>query len=159
MSKRNKIIYWIATLWLALGMLSTGTLQLFSAKAEGALAPPGVYGITHLGYPVYFLTILGVWKILGVVAVLIPKFPLLKEWAYAGFFFVMSGAIFSHIATGDPVKENIPALLLLVLTVTSWYFRPASRKITSANQYSRAQGFGPAKTAAEKHGNQGAVGV
>jgi hypothetical protein len=58
--------------------LSTGTLQLFKVKAEGAVAPPGVYGITHLGYPIYFLTILGVWKILGVVAVLIPKFPLLK---------------------------------------------------------------------------------
>ena len=134
MTKRNKIIYWISTIWLATGMLATGTLQLFRAKAEGALAPPGVYGITHLGYPVYFLTILGVWKILGVVAVLIPKFPLLKEWAYAGFFFVMSGAVFSHIASSDPVKENIPALLLLILTVVSWYFRPADRKIISVNQ-------------------------
>ena len=134
MTKRNKIIYWISTIWLALGMLSTGTLQLFKAKAEGALAPPGVYGITHLGYPVYFLTILGIWKILGVVALLIPRFPLLKEWAYAGFFFVMSGAIFSHIAVGDPAKEIFPALLLLILTVVSWYFRPANRKIISVNQ-------------------------
>ena len=134
MTKRNKIIYWISTIWLALGMLSTGTLQLFKAKAEGALAPPGVYGITHLGYPVYFLTILGIWKILGVVALLIPRFPLLKEWAYAGFFFAMSGAIFSHIAVGDPAKEIFPALLLLILTVVSWYFRPANRKIISVNQ-------------------------
>ena len=134
MTKRNKIIYWIATIWLASGMLSTGTLQLFRAKAEGALAPPGVYGITHLGYPIYFLTILGVWKILGVVALLIPKFPLLKEWAYAGFFFVMSGAIFSHIAAGDSAKEIFPALLLLILTVVSWYVRPADRKIISVNQ-------------------------
>jgi len=55
MTKRNKIIYWIATLWLGSGMLSTGVLQLFKAKAEGALSPPGVYGIAHLGYPVYFL--------------------------------------------------------------------------------------------------------
>ena len=75
-------------------MLSTGTLQLFKVKAERAVAPPGVYGITHLGYPIYLLTILGVWKILGVVAVLIPKFPLLKEWAYAGFFFAMSERYF-----------------------------------------------------------------
>src|SRR6266498_5435016 len=137
MRKRNKIIYWISTIWLALGMLSTGTLQLFRAKAEGALAPPGVYGITHLGYPVYFLTILGIWKISGVVALLIPKFPLLKEWAYAGFFFVMSGAIFSHIATGDSVSEIFPSLLLLILTVVSWYFRPTDRKIillTSTNK-------------------------
>jgi uncharacterized membrane protein YphA (DoxX/SURF4 family) len=134
MTKRNKIIYWIATIWLASGMLSTGTLQLFRAKAEGALAPPGVYGITHLGYPVYFLTILGIWKILGVVALLIPKFPLLKEWAYAGFFFVMSGAIFSHIAVGDSIREIFPSLLLLILTVVSWYFRPENRKIISVNQ-------------------------
>ena len=100
-------------------------------KAEGALAPPGTFGITHLGYPIYFLTILGVWKLLGVVAVLIPKFPLLKEWAYAGFFFVMSGAIFSHIAVGDRITEILPSLLLLILTVVSWYFRPANRKVIS----------------------------
>ena len=79
---------------LHLGMVSTGIVQLLKAKEE-------VDMITHLGYPVYFLTILGVWKILGVIAVLIPKFPLLKEWAYAGFFFAMSGAIFSHIACGQ----------------------------------------------------------
>jgi DoxX-like family len=134
MTKRNKIIYWIATVWLATGMLSTGTLQLFKVKAEGAVAPPGVDGIIHLGYPIYFLTILGIWKILGVVTLLIPKFPLLKEWAYAGFFFAMSGAIFSHIAVGDPINEIFPALLLLILTVVSWYFRPADRKIISVDQ-------------------------
>ena len=103
-------------------------------KAEGALAPPGVFGITHLGYPVYFLTILGIWKILGVVALLIPKFPLLKEWAYAGFFFAMSGAVFSHIALGDPMSEIAPSLVLLILIVVSWYFRPEDRKIISVNQ-------------------------
>ncbi len=129
MTKRNKIIYWVSTLWLASGMLATGTLQLFKAKAEGALAPPGVYGITHLGYPIYFLTILGVWKILGAIAVLLPRFPLLKEWAYAGFFFAMTGAVFSHIAVGDPVNQIFPASFLLILTVGSWYFRPADRKI------------------------------
>ena len=109
MKKRDKIIYWIATVWLALGMVSTGGVQLFKAK-EGQ---GGLDMITHLGYPVYLLTMLGVWKILGVVAVLIPKFRLIKEWAYAGFFFVMTGAIFSHIAIGDPVTETFPALLLL----------------------------------------------
>jgi len=134
MTKRNKIIYWISTIWLASGMLATGTLQLFKVKAEGAVAPPGVDGITHLGYPIYFLTILGIWKILGVVALLIPKFPLLKEWAYAGFFFAMSGAAFSHVASGDSMNEIFPSLLLLILTVVSWYFRPSDRKITSVNQ-------------------------
>jgi uncharacterized membrane protein YphA (DoxX/SURF4 family) len=134
MTKRNKIIYWISTLWLASGMLASGLLQLFKAKAEGSSAPPGVEGIAHLGYPVYFLTILGIWKILGVVALLLPKFPLLKEWAYAGFFFLETGAVFSHIATGDAANELFPSLLLLVLTAVSWYFRPADRKIILANQ-------------------------
>ena len=124
MTKRNKIIYWIATIWLALGMLSTGAVQLFRLKAD-------VDQITHLGYPVYLLTILGVWKILGVIAVLIPGFPRLKEWAYAGFFFAMSGAVISHIVSGDSVKEIFPPLLLLILTVVSWYFRPADRKSSS----------------------------
>jgi len=127
MTKRNKIIYWIATIWLALGMLSTGAVQLFKAK-EGQ---GGVEMIIHLGYPVYLLTILGIGKIFGVASVLIPKYPLLKEWAYAGFLFIMTGAIFSHIATGDSVTEIWPSLLLLILTVVSWYFRPANRKIVA----------------------------
>src|SRR6476646_2984125 len=113
MKRRDKIIYWIATTWLALGMLSTGIVQLFKAK-EGQ---GGVDMITHLGYPVYLLTLLAIWKIFGVVVILIPKFPILKEWAYAGFFFIMSGAIFSHIATSDPMSESLPSLLLLILAV------------------------------------------
>ena len=122
MTKRNKIIYWIATIWLALGMLSSGIVQLFKVKAD-------IDFIIRLGYPIYFLTILGVWKILAVVALLIPKFPLLKEWAYAGFFLAMSGATFSHMASGSSVNEIFPPLLLLILTMASWYFRPADRKI------------------------------
>lgn len=122
MTKRNKIIYWIATIWLALGMLSTGVVQLIQMKTE-------VDNITRLGFPVYLLTIIGVWKILGVIAILIPKFPLVKEWAYAGFFFTMSGAIFSHFAVNDGGKEFFGPTLLLVLTVVSWYFRPAKRKL------------------------------
>ena len=90
--------------------------------------------ITHLGYPTYLLTIIGIWKILGVIALVIPRNPLLKEWAYAGFFFIMTGAIFSHIALGDPAAELIPSLLLLVLTITSWYFRPADKKIILVRQ-------------------------
>ncbi len=127
MTKRNKIIYWIATSWLALGMLSTGIVQLVKMQEE-------IDVMTQLGYPVYLLTIIGLWKILGVVTVLIPKFPLLKEWAYAGFFFVMSGAVASHIASGHSLNEIFGPMLLLVLTVVSWYFRPADRKIISVNQ-------------------------
>ena len=126
MTKRNKIIYWVSTLWLALGMTATGIVQLIKQKEE-------VVMIAHLGYAAYFLTILGVWKILGVVTVLIPKFTLLKEWAYAGFFFSMSGALFSHLAVGDGGKEFFGPALLLVLTVISWYFRPVERRVVTAN--------------------------
>jgi len=125
MTKRNKIIYWIATIWLALGMTSTGIVQIIKLKEE-------VDMMEHLGYPLYFLTILGVWKILGVIAILIPKFPLLKEWAYAGFFFAMSGAIFSHLSVGDDAMTLFGPTLLIVLTIISWYFRPADRKVISA---------------------------
>jgi uncharacterized membrane protein YphA (DoxX/SURF4 family) len=128
MTKTHKIIYWIATLWLGLGMFSTGLAQLLKGKAS----PGGVDSMTHMGYPIYFLTVIGIWKILGVIAILSPKFPLLKEWAYAGFFFIMSGAIFSHLVSGDGIKEIFPSVLLFVLTVISWYLRPVDRKIVLA---------------------------
>ena len=119
--KVHNIIYWIATIWLALGMVSTGIVQITHMQAEVDL-------MAHLGYPVYFITIIGIWKLLGSIAVLIPKFPLVKEWAYAGFFFTMSGALISHLAVGDPIVEIFPSILLLILIIVSWYFRPASRK-------------------------------
>ncbi len=124
MSKTNKIIYWIATLWLSLGMVSTGIVQLIKLQEE-------IDMITRLGYPLYFLTLLGIWKLLGVVAILVPKYPLLKEWTYAGFFFTMSGAVYSHIAVNDPWSELFGPTLLLALTVVSWYFRPADRKFAT----------------------------
>jgi uncharacterized membrane protein YphA (DoxX/SURF4 family) len=119
--KRNKIIYWIFTLWMSLGMVSTAIVQLMKSKDE-------LTNFTNLGYPAYLMTIIGVWKIFGVIAVLIPKRPLLKEWAYAGFFFVMSGAIISHIIVNDPFSKTFPAVLLFVLVIISWYFRPVDRK-------------------------------
>ena len=122
MTKRNKIIYWIATCWLALGMFSTGVVQLIKMKEE-------MDAMTLLGYPAYLLSILGTWKLLGVIAILIPKFALLKEWAYAGFFFVMTGAIVSHLVIGNGAKELFGPTLLLVLTVVSWLFRPEGRKL------------------------------
>ena len=131
MTKRKKIIYWIATIWLSLGMLSTGAVQLLKMKGD---SPGSVDSMTHLGYPVYFVTLLGIAKILGVVALLIPKYPLLKEWAYAGFFFMMSGAVFTHIAAGSSISEIFPSLLLLTLAVISWYFRPAGRKLILVTQ-------------------------
>ncbi|AZA89497.1 Uncharacterised protein [Chryseobacterium nakagawai] len=121
--KRKRIIYWVFTLWMALGMVSTAIVQLMKNKDELA-------NFTTLGYPAYLMTIIGVWKILGVIAILIPKRLLLKEWAYAGFFFVMSGAVISHLIVGDIAGRTFPAVLLFVLVIISWYFRPANRKIT-----------------------------
>lgn len=121
--KTKRIIYWIFTLWMALGMVSTAIVQLMKNKDELA-------NFTNLGYPAYLMTIIGVWKLLGVIAILIPKQLLLKEWAYAGFFFVMSGAVISHLIVGDTAGRTFPAVLLLILVIISWYFRPSNRKIT-----------------------------
>ncbi|MGI9649789.1 DoxX family protein [Chryseobacterium sp. RLHN22] len=126
MQKRNKIIYWVLTIFLSIGMLAGGVQQMLQIGGYNEI-------ITKLHYPLYLLTILGIWKILGVIAILIPKFPLLKEWAYAGFFFVMSGAAISHLAVGQNFAEAIPSLILLTVTVLSWYFRPSNRKLTSKN--------------------------
>ncbi|HLA54431.1 MAG TPA: DoxX family protein [Flavitalea sp.] len=127
MTKRNRIIYWISTIWLSLGMISTGVVQVLHVKEE-------VEVVLRLGYPAYFLTLLGAWKILGVIAVLVPKFPLVKEWAYAGFFFAMSGAVYSHLAFGNPMIDLFGPVLLIVLTIVSWYFRPADRRLVAVNQ-------------------------
>lgn len=125
MTKASRIIYWIATVWLALGMLAGGLQQLFQVKAFVDI-------MVHLNYPLYLLYLLGAWKVLGSIAILVPGFPLLKEWAYAGFFFAMSGAVFSHLAMGD-YKGIFASLALLALTLISWYFRPADRRIVFAN--------------------------
>ncbi|MGZ3863123.1 MAG: DoxX family protein [Bacteroidia bacterium] len=123
MTKRNKIIYWTATILLSVGMFQSGVFAILQTKEWVQL-------ITALGYPVYFLTILGIWKILGVIAILVPNFKLLKEWAYAGFFFAMSGALLSHLACGDYALKSIlgPSFQLLFV-VLSWYFRPQERKL------------------------------
>lgn len=126
MTKRNKIIYWVATIWLSLGMLSGGIVQLIRLKEETVM-------MDKLGYPPYLLTILGVWKIAGVIAILVPGFLLVKEWAYAGFFFTMTGALFSHLAVGDEAQSYFGPVLLIVLTLVSWYFRPENRKIKTAS--------------------------
>lgn len=122
MPKPRTIVYWISTGWLALGMVSTGMVQLIGSSDD-------VADIVRLGYPAYILPILGVWKLLGTVAVLLPRYPLVKEWAYAGFVFAMTGAMVSRMASGEPATAVLPPLLLLALTVTSWYTRPASRRM------------------------------
>lgn len=122
MKNRNKIVYWVVTIFLSFGMLAGGIQQLFQIGGYNEI-------VTELGYPLYLLSILGAWKILGVIAILIPKYPLLKEWAYAGFFFAMSGAFISHLAIGQSFTDALPSLILMVVTVSSWYFRPENRKL------------------------------
>lgn len=117
MSKNIKVAYWVATIWLAVAMLASGIQQVFYI---GGFVPI----MERLQYPIYFSVILGLWKILGVVAILTPLFPKVKEWAYAGFFFAMSGAIVSHFAIGDSIVDTLPPAFLLILTVVSWYLQP-----------------------------------
>lgn len=128
MEKRNKIVYWVATALLAFGMLVSGLQQILHAKEMAGM-------VAHLGYPPYFMNILGVWKILGVIAILTPRFKLVKEWAYAGFFFAMTGALVSHLAIGDySLKGIIGPVMQTVFIILSWYFRPADRRINLIGQ-------------------------
>lgn len=121
---RNKIIYWIATSLLAFGMIGSGIAQILHLEDMNAI-------ITHIGYPLYFMYIIGVWKILGIIVIIIPKFPLLKEWAYAGFFFLMTGALVSHLFMGDTGSAIFGPLFQTIFVVVSWYFRPNDRKLNN----------------------------
>jgi hypothetical protein len=127
MKKRNLIIYWLATALLGFGMLGSGMAQILQAKDMIALIAP-------LGYPSYFLYIIGTWKILAVIAILVPGFKLVKEWAYAGLFFVMTGALISHLAMGDNnIQAIIGPVMQTIFIILSWYFRPENRKINLQN--------------------------
>jgi len=127
MEKRKIMWYWIIT-----GLLSF--CIFFGGLTQALLLKETVQGFKPLGYPTYFIAFIGIWKMLGVVAILVPKFRLLKEWAYAGIFFTMTGAVISHIASNDIHAQIIAPFVLAVFVVLSWYLRPADRKIVSANQ-------------------------
>jgi hypothetical protein len=120
--KTKLIGYWVNTIILALALLSGGVAELAQRRET-------VEGMVHLGYPVYFIMILGVWKVFGALALLTPRFPRLKEWAYAGVFFNMTGAAVSHAVTGDGVAHLIAPLLLAILAVVSWALRSQSRTV------------------------------
>lgn len=127
MKKRDNIIYWLATALMCVGMVGSGLSQIFRAKDMVAL-------ITPLGYPSYFLYIIGTWKVLAVIAILVPRFKLIKEWAYAGLFFLMTGALISHLAIGNnSIEAVIGPLMQTIFIILSWYFRPADRKINIQN--------------------------
>lgn len=116
--------YWATTTLLVLGVLTGGVAEL-------ARLPGNVEGMVHLGYPLYFMTIIGLWKVLGSVALLAPGFPRVKEWAYAGIFFNMTGAAVSHVAVGDAAWHVAVTLAFAALAIASWALRPASRMVGS----------------------------
>ena len=117
-------IYWVTTALLGLDFLVGGAFQL-------ARSPQAVEGFAHLGYPAYFVGFLGVWKILGALALLVPGLPRLKEWAYAGIFFDVSAAVVSVIAVGDGFAPALLPFAFMLLTLASWALRPASRTLPS----------------------------
>jgi len=123
MEKRKLIWYWIITAILSFCIFSGGLAQALQVNGV-------VRGFKPLGYPTYFISLIGIWKMLGIIAILIPKFKLPKEWAYAGIFFTMTGAVISHIASNDVSVQIIAPIVLAVFTILSWYLRPADRKIS-----------------------------
>ena len=113
--KKTNVIYWIFTALLIL-------LMGFSAISSFFMTQQGNELMKHLGYAPYVLTFLSVAKLLGIVALLVPGFKLLKEWAYAGFTFDLCGAIFSFITVGDPVSAWAPLFLGLVFITVSYIY-------------------------------------
>jgi uncharacterized membrane protein YphA (DoxX/SURF4 family) len=118
--KGRVIGYWVATGLIAFAMLSGGAMQV-------ARVPENVAGFARLGYPTYFMVMLGVWKLLGGIALLAPRFPRIKEWAYAGIFIDLSSAVVSVAATSDSIFHVIAPLICIAILATSWALRPASR--------------------------------
>jgi uncharacterized membrane protein YphA (DoxX/SURF4 family) len=123
--KIRPIAYWVTTALTAFVFLSGGATDL---------ARPGflMEGMTKLGYPPYFVLILGAWKVLGGIVVLTPKLPRLKEWAYAGMVFDLTGAAASHAAVGDPAGKIATPLIIAGIVMVSWALRPESRKLRLA---------------------------
>lgn len=121
-SKPKKIAFWVTT-------SIVGGIMVLSGLAD-IVAPPEVVEIfDKLGYPDYFPRFIGVLKLLGGIALFAPKFPRLKEWAYAGVCFDLLGASYSHIANGDGVGDWIKPVLFLTLALVSYFLRPDDRKL------------------------------
>ena len=124
MTPKTRVYLYFSTLGLfSLAMLGSGAMDLI-------LPPELAAGLAHLGYAGYVARLLGVWKLLGVVAITAPGFPRLKEWAYAGFTFDLSGAFVSHLAGGDGLGKALIPLMLLSIGLASWSLRPEGRKLT-----------------------------
>jgi DoxX-like protein len=124
----TRSFYWITTAMIALETLVGGFVDLTHGRTAVVRGPLVADLVIGLGYPVYVLSIIGVWKILGAITLIIPRFPRLKEWAYAGMVFELSGAVASLCASGR-TADLTPPLFLLVLTLASWALRPSSRTL------------------------------
>ena len=116
------VAYWATTGFVVFNMFS-------GALAELAQLQPNIEGMQTLGYPIYLMTILGTWKVLGSIALLAPRFPRLKEWAYAGMFFNMTGAAVSHLVVGNEAWHVWYTASLAIVVLVSWALRPASRTL------------------------------
>jgi uncharacterized membrane protein YphA (DoxX/SURF4 family) len=116
------IAYWVTTVLIVFVLGLGGVVDLMQPEEA-------VKGVTELGYPVYLCTILGVWKVLGAIALLLPGTPRLKEWAYAGTFFDLTGAAASHFYSHDPAAKIAIPLVITLIAVASWALRPASRRL------------------------------
>ena len=129
--KPKAIGYWVTTGLLAAAFLAAGAAELASGSAA-------VASTLALGYPAYFLTILGAWKVLSVPALLAPRLPRLKEWAYAGIFFDLTGAAASHAFSGDLPGRFATPLVLLAIAAASWALRPPSRSWKSGSTLAKS---------------------
>ena len=118
--KTKTIVYWATTGILAFALFAGGTGELLHIKAIDD-------GMAHLGYPRYVATLLGLWKLPGAIVLLAPRLPRLKEWAYAGAFFDMTGAVASHVLSGDTPAQFVWPLFFAGCTVVSWATRPENR--------------------------------
>lgn len=122
-TKGKMIAYWTVTSLLVFAIMLSGIGQLMQYGGNVEL-------VTNLGYPLYILTILGIWKLLGAIALLMPGFPRLKEWVHAGIFFLMTGAALSHVLANDYGDYGFNIILptsYAVLNIASWMLRPQSR--------------------------------
>ena len=127
-----KIAYWITTIIIGSETLAGGVTDLMHGRTMLIAGPSVADIVTHLGYPLYFLTILGLWKIAGAIVIFAPGLPRLKEWAYAGVVFELTGAAASWALHGDPLRELISPLALAAVAIASWALRPAGRAQTKS---------------------------
>jgi uncharacterized membrane protein YphA (DoxX/SURF4 family) len=127
--KMKEIGYRVSTTVVVFELLAGGVTDLVHGRTVLVVGEPVVEVMARLGYPVYLLRILGCWKLLGAIALLVPRFPRLKEWAYAGTFFEMTGAVTSEVVCGEKTINLVWACIVAVLTLVSWVLRPPSRTL------------------------------